>query len=217
MRVATALIVSLVGLSSLALSPVAAAQSQIAWARVIDAQPIYDEVEVPGQTRRQCRQQPISGYGYDDRYGHSDRYAYDDRDYGYYDAHGPRGRHRSDAGVVFGAILGGVIGNQFGSGSGRAAATVAGAALGSAIASDAQRQRYYDDRYRYDDRRPTAFGYAEGAVEEICETTREYHREQQIRGFDVTWDYNGQIGYSRTRNHPGDEIQVEIQVRAIED
>ncbi|MCU0755471.1 MAG: glycine zipper 2TM domain-containing protein [Xanthomonadales bacterium] len=208
MRVATALLLSVVGLSSLALSPAAAAQSQYAWARVIDAQPIYDEVEVPGQTRRECRQQPLA---YDDRYAYHDDYADD-----YYDDYEPRGRHRSDAGVVFGAILGGVIGNQFGSGSGRTAATVAGAALGSAIASDSQRQRYYNDRDRRDYRRPAAFAHA-GAVEEICETTREYHREQQIRGYEVTWDYNGQVGYSRTRSHPGDQIQVEVHVRALED
>jgi uncharacterized protein YcfJ len=212
MRVATALLVSVVGLSSLALSPLASAQSQYAWARVIDAQPIYDEVEVPGQTRRECRQQPLTHYSYDD-----DRLPYDE-DYGYtYEPtyREPYGQRRSDAGVVFGAILGGVIGNQFGSGNGRVAATVAGAALGSAIASDAQRQAYYDD-YRY--RSSGRFGrHADGAVEEICETTREYHREQQIRGYEVTWDYNGQVGYSRTRSHPGDQIQVEVQVRAIED
>ncbi len=212
MRVATALLVSVVGLSSLALSPAAAAQSQYAWARVIDAQPIYDEVEVPGQTRRECRQRPLTHYGYND-----DHLPYDE-DYGYtYEPtyREPYGPRRSDAGVVFGAILGGVIGNQFGSGNGRVAATVAGAALGSAIASDAQRQGYYEDhRYRNTGR----YGrHAAGAVEEICETTREYHREQQIRGFDVTWEYDGQVGYSRTRNHPGEQIQVEVHVRAIED
>jgi uncharacterized protein YcfJ len=212
MRVATALFVSVLGLSSLALSPIAAAQSQYAWARVIDAQPIYDEVESPGQTRRECRQRPLSHYSYRD-----DRSAYDE-DYGYeYEPtyREPYGQRRSDAGVVFGAILGGVIGNQFGSGNGRVAATVAGAALGSAIASDAQRQEHYDD-YRY--RSSGSYGrHADGAVEEICETTREYHREQQVSGFDVTWEYGDQIGYTRTRNHPGEQIQVEVQVRAIED
>jgi uncharacterized protein YcfJ len=212
MRVATALFVSVLGLSSLALSPTAAAQSQLAWARVIDAQPIYDEVEVPGQTRRECRRRPLRHHSYRD-----DRSAYDE-DYGY--EYGPiyrepYGQRRSDAGVVFGAILGGVIGNQFGSGNGRVAATVAGAALGSAIASDAQRQAY-DEDYRYIS--SGRYGpHADGAMEEICETTREYHRERRIRGYEVTWDYNGQIGYSRTRHHPGDEIQVEVRVRAIDD
>lgn len=90
----------------------------IATARVVEAQPIYETVQIP-EGREVCHNEPVTYYEPDPRH------------------------RRSESGEVLGLIVGGLIGNQFGSGSGRAAATVGGAMLGSAVARDAERNRYY--------------------------------------------------------------------------
>ncbi|GEM_PF-1553588 len=116
-------------------------------------------------------------------------------------------RPRSETASVFGAILGGVIGNQFGSGRGRAAATVAGVALGSAIANDNQRQDRYRSRYE----RTIV------STERVCSYEPRVRTERQLIGYNVRYDYKGQIGETTTRNQPGSTIRVAIAVTAIED
>ncbi|MCB1598573.1 MAG: glycine zipper 2TM domain-containing protein [Xanthomonadales bacterium] len=91
------------------------------FARVVDVQPVYDEVAV-SEPRRVCWNEPVT-------YVSGPRYA-------------PYRRGGETPDIV-GGIIGGLIGNQFGHGDGRAAATVAGFALGTAVARDNNR-RYYD-------------------------------------------------------------------------
>jgi uncharacterized protein YcfJ len=112
-------------------------------------------------------------------------------------------RERSESGRVLGAIIGGVIGNQFGSGNGRTASTVAGVALGSAIARDAERNNYRGGRYSH-------------GTERVCHYEPSYRTERQLVGYDVTYDYKGQIGHTTTRNAPGRTIRVAVAVTAIE-
>lgn len=92
------------------------------FARVVDVQPVYDEVPV-NDSRTVCWNEPVT-------YVTAPRYA-------------PY-RRRGETPEVLGGIIGGLVGNQFGHGDGRAAATIAGVALGSAVARDNNR-RYYDD------------------------------------------------------------------------
>lgn len=120
----------------------------------------------------------------------------------YYDA-----RPRSETASVFGAILGGVIGNQFGRGGGRAAATVAGVALGSAIANDNQRQDRYRNRYER----------SIVSTERVCSYEPSLRTERQLVGYNVRYNYKGQIGETTTRNQPGSTIRVAIEVTAVED
>ena len=116
-------------------------------------------------------------------------------------------RPRSETASVFGAIIGGVIGNQFGHGRGRAAATVAGVALGSAIANDSQRQDRYRGRYER----------SIVSTERVCSYEPRVRTERQLVGYNVRYDYNGQIGETTTRNQPGSTIRVAVAVTAIED
>jgi uncharacterized protein YcfJ len=94
--------------------------AQYDYARVINARPVYEFVQVP-RDRRVCGERPVRH-----------RVA----------------EHRSQAPAIFGAVLGGVIGNQLsrnhghGHGGNRAVATVAGAAIGGAIASEIQYSKY---------------------------------------------------------------------------
>lgn len=96
----------------------------VTWARVVDAQPVYEVVRFPVREER-CwdeqvwRRAPAAG---------------------------------SAAPVIVGSIIGGVVGNQFGGGSGNVLLTAAGAVLGGSIAANASRERYPDDYYRVAER-----------------------------------------------------------------
>jgi uncharacterized protein YcfJ len=158
------------------------------FARVISSQPIYESVEVD-QGREVCRNQQVHHAVPE----YSDRYA----------------RPRSEAASVFGAIIGGVIGNQFGRGRGRVAATVAGAALGSAVVNDGQRQDYYRDQYRG--------AHSVVRTERICSYEPSIRRQRQLVGYNVRYDYKGQIGETTTRTQPGSTIRVQVDVTPIED
>jgi len=108
--------------------------------------------------------------------------------------------------ALMGAIVGGVIGSQFGSGSGRDAATAAGAILGY--------QSVRDDQRRY------GGGYYTGGREYVryeqrCHVNTEYFREERVSGYDVTYRYNGQIHRTVTDHHPGDRIEVRVEVRPV--
>jgi len=91
------------------------------FARVVDVQPVYDDVRVP-EPREVCWNEPVT---------------YAEPRYTQY-------RPRSGTQEVVGGIIGGLIGNQFGHGDGRAAATIAGVALGASVARDSERRGYYD-------------------------------------------------------------------------
>lgn len=93
------------------------------FARVVDSQPVYDQVGV-AQPREVCWEEPVPV---------APSYAYHDS--------------RNPGPEIVGGIIGGLIGNQFGHGDGRAAATIAGVALGATVAHNNDRNRYYGPRY----------------------------------------------------------------------
>ncbi len=158
------------------------------FARVISSQPIYETVEID-DGREVCHNEQVRV----PQYSQSQYYE----------------RPRSESASVFGAILGGVIGNQFGRGRGRVAATVAGVALGSAIANDNDRQDRYRGRY--------ASSRSVVSTERVCEYQPRVRTERQLTGYNVRYDYKGQVGETTTRNQPGSTIRVQIQVTAIDD
>lgn len=156
------------------------------FARVVDVQPVYDEVGY-AQPRQTCWNEPVT-------YVEQPRYA----------------RHRhSDTPEILGGIIGGVIGNQFGSGSGRAAATVAGVALGASVARDNQRYRHHGG-YGYGP------SYEYTVTERRCEVREDYRRERELIGYDVTYDYQGTIGRTFSEREPGTEIRVRVAVEAAD-
>jgi uncharacterized protein YcfJ len=108
---------------------------------------------------------------------------------------------RSATPAIFGAIIGGVIGNQFGGGSGRDLMTAAGAALGSSVAIDRQRANY-PDRY-----------YA--TTEQRCEMSTGWRNEERIVGWNVTYQYNGEVYQARVKEAPGDRIRIRVDVTPV--
>jgi len=110
--------------------------------------------------------------------------------------------YRSRTPVVLGAILGGVIGHQFGGGSGRDAMTLAGAALGGTIAKDSQRRN-----------NPREF-YA--SLEDRCGINTNWRETEQVIGWDVVYEYDGETYVTRMQDEPGDRIRVRVDVRPLD-
>lgn len=186
-------------------------------AQVLNVEPIVDSGRPI--SRQQCWIEPARRYDsrYDDGYSYNNRY--DNRYYGSNNHHG---------GAVLGAIVGGALGNQTGRGDGKKAATIAGAVIGAAIGSSVQHHnnyRYGDSRYGYDSRYGDNYGYGYsgsrygdgvygGPEVERCRTVRDYGRDDRVIGYNVTYRYNGHIYHTTTNYHPGNQIQVRVEVTA---
>lgn len=106
---------------------------------------------------------------------------------------------RSATPMILGALIGGVVGNQFGGGSGKTAMTVAGAALGTSVAAD-QQNKHYPKRY-----------YT--VTEQHCVVETHWQEQERINAWDVTYKYHGRLYRTRTLEHPGEHIRVQVDVR----
>ncbi|MDX1512763.1 MAG: glycine zipper 2TM domain-containing protein [Gammaproteobacteria bacterium] len=104
--------------------------------------------------------------------------------------------------MILGGILGGVAGHQFGKGDGNTLMTIAGALLGGSVGHD--HARYYGDRRHY--------GSYSTVVETRCSVRTEYHDEERIDGYRVTYRYGGRTYTSRMDHHPGDRVRVDVRV-----
>ncbi len=109
-----------------------------------------------------------------------------------------RRRPGSHTGTIAGGILGGVIGNQFGHGRGKAAMTVAGTLLGASVGHDISHNRG---------------GRSYVTHERRCETVDHYVTEDRLVGYRVKYRYKGDIYMTRTDEHPGRRIPVEVSVK----
>ena len=121
-------------------------------------------------------------------------------------AHG--GRKESRTPEILGAILGAAVGHQFGGGRGKDVATVAGAVLGGSIGRDIKndsRRHYRDDHYQG----------ARYQTVSRCEVTEVYRTEEQIVGYDVSYEYQGTVYHTRMPNDPGRQIRVKVIVQPV--
>ncbi len=109
-----------------------------------------------------------------------------------------RGSHNSYTPEILGGIIGAAVGNRFGDGSGRKIATAAGALLGGSIGHDFKRR--HGHRHAYTE--PV----------ERCETHYDHHTEERVVGYKVKYRYNGRIYRTRTDQHPGDRIPLNVKV-----
>lgn len=103
--------------------------------------------------------------------------------------------------TMAGGVIGAAIGRQFGDGSGRDALTVLGGLVGSAVANERARRNAPDNYY--------------AVPVERCRVTREAFTEQVVQGYDVTYRYQGRLYTTRTREHPGDRIRLQVAVRPV--
>ena len=114
---------------------------------------------------------------------------------------GYRGRD-SYTPTILGGIIGGVAGHQFGKGDGNTLMTIAGALLGGSVGHD--HARYYSG--------PRHHGGYSTVVETRCSVRNEYHEEQRIHGYRVTYSYDGRIYTTRMNHRPGERIRVRVNV-----
>lgn len=101
--------------------------------------------------------------------------------------------------VFIGGVIGGVIGHQFGRGRGKDAATLAGTLIGASVAHGHTKRKARGHEYSV-------------AYEEHCRVVNQYHTEERIDGYWVTYRYQGELFTIRMPYDPGDWIQVRVQV-----
>ena len=104
--------------------------------------------------------------------------------------------------MILGGIIGGVIGSEMGKGRGRDAAILVGTVLGGSIGRDiATRSRTQGGETvtRYETR-------------EHCRTVDEYHEEERLEGYRVTYRYRGHEFVTRMDHDPGRRLKVRVQV-----
>lgn len=110
-------------------------------------------------------------------------------------------RGNSGAGMVVGSIIGGVIGHQIGRGDGRKAATVAGSMIGAAVGADADRH---------------ARNEPYSNTQHHCRVRTDYVQEEQLRGYQVTYRYRGELFTTEMDRHPGKFIPVRVSVSPLD-
>lgn len=109
------------------------------------------------------------------------------------------GQQRNPTGsTLAGAVIGGVVGNQVGSGSGRRAATAAGALIGAGVGSSSANR---------------ANATPQTTVEQRCNVYTEFHEEERVDGYRVSYEYGGAAYVTRMARDPGDRIRVQVSVR----
>jgi len=113
------------------------------------------------------------------------------------------GRSDSYTPLVLGGIVGGVVGHQFGRGRGKDAMTVAGTLLGATIGRDVARRPVVHERYT--------------EVETRCRVSHEYHEEERVEGYRVTYRYHGRRFVERMPYDPGDRVRVRVAITPVED
>lgn len=105
-------------------------------------------------------------------------------------------RRNSQAGkAVLGGIIGGAIGNQFGKGSGRDASTALGILIGAGIGASKNNHH---------------------APRQSCYIETYYHQEDRMMGYDVTYEYNGELYHTQMNEYPGDRVRLRVDVSVVD-
>lgn len=109
---------------------------------------------------------------------------------------------RSIGGALIGGVVGGVVGNQVGQGTGNTVATaagaIAGAIIGDRVANPSNQQAQQTSQM------------PQSREERRCRQVENYR--DVVRGYDVTYRYNGRDVTTRLPYQPGDTVQVSVGV-----
>ncbi|TDJ32781.1 MAG: glycine zipper 2TM domain-containing protein [Gammaproteobacteria bacterium] len=105
----------------------------------------------------------------------------------------------SPGATIIGGILGAALGNQVGGGSGRTIATAAGAVVGAVIGNQATR------------RPPRVYN----TVETRCREVVDQFTEQRIVGYNVAYEWQGEIYTTRMSHDPGDQVRLRVTVSPV--
>ena len=104
--------------------------------------------------------------------------------------------HGNHAGrAILGGIIGGAIGNRFGRGHGRDASTALGILIGAGVG--ANKGQHNNPRRN-------------------CYIETHYREENRFMGYDVTYDYNGNLYHTQMQEHPGDRVRLRVNVDVVD-
>lgn len=111
---------------------------------------------------------------------------------------------RSIGGALVGGIVGGVVGSQVGQGTGNTVATAAGAIAGAIIGDRVANQNQGATQTQQTTQAP------QSREERHCRQVENYR--EVIRGYNVTYRYNGQDVTTRLPYQPGSTVRVGVSV-----
>ena len=162
------------------------------YAPVVDVEPIVRVIRVQ-RPRQECW----------------DEQVYDEYPVQGYRGAGAPGPVKAAGPTIVGGLIGGLIGRQFGSGDGRDGMTLVGTLVGAAVAGDRARRRHYAQSYRSAtyERRPVTV--------ERCRTSTETFEEERIEGYDVTYEYRGELYTMRTAEPPGSQVKLRVRAAPV--
>lgn len=100
-------------------------------------------------------------------------------------------------GTALGGAAGGLLGHQFGGGSGKTVATVVGAAGGAALGNEVAYREFPDQRVGYQQR---------------CRTVRNSRSVDTLKGYAVTYTYQGRTYTTNMDHDPGTRFAVQQQI-----
>lgn len=109
-------------------------------------------------------------------------------------------RHDSKTPVLISTIVGGAIGNALGNNkSSQRVGAVVGAVLGHSVGRDivSSNRRHEPSRHE---------------VVERCEVSEVFRDEERMVGYQVKYEYAGEIYAIQTENDPGDQIRLRIDI-----
>jgi uncharacterized protein YcfJ len=114
----------------------------------------------------------------------------------------PSRRRPSATGILAGTMLGAAVGHQIGHDKdGKRIGRVAGALLGASIGNDIS-HRSAPARVEYRD-------------EQRCDVSYSTEYGHEMVGYDVTYEYGGNMYHTRMDRNPGAEIKVAVDVRPL--
>lgn len=114
-------------------------------------------------------------------------------------------KHRSSSSAtpeILGALIGGAIGNELGHNkSNKRVGALAGAILGGSIAHDLDRPSHRHSTTK---------------TERVCHTQHKIKEKRELSGYHVTYRYHGRRYTTFVDQHPGDKLEVYVDVQPIE-
>ena len=106
--------------------------------------------------------------------------------------------------AIIGGAVGAIIGHQIGRGESRPAATFGGAVVGAVLGHELARNS-------------EGRSYREPRVQEVerCRTHHEERFDERVRGYQVTYVYNGQRGVTELPYDPGPRLRIAVRVHPL--
>lgn len=119
----------------------------------------------------------------------------------------PAASSRNYGGLAIGGVAGAVLGHQIGGGRGRDAATAVGAIVGALTGEQLANQNGWGGGYQQ------ASPLQQRQVQS-CRTVNEM--QSRLTGYQVEYEYRGQLYSTVTRENPGRTLAVRVSVAPVE-